>query len=57
MYKLVLVLGAWIAVVAVASVTNTKRATQADHQQSAMPSIEQLTSKAGDLPEQSYPPF
>jgi hypothetical protein len=57
MYKLVLVLGASIAVVAVASVTYTERATQADHQQSAMPSIEQLTSKAGDLPEQSYPPF
>jgi hypothetical protein len=58
MYKLALVLGAAIAVVVAASVvTDTKRTAQADHPKNTMPSIEQLTSKAGDLPEQSYPPF
>jgi hypothetical protein len=58
MRKLALVLGAAIAVVAVASaVTDANRTTQADHARSSMPSIEQLTSKAGDLPEQSWPAF
>jgi hypothetical protein len=58
MHKLALLLGVAITIVAVASaMTASKRTTQADHPKIAMPSIEQLTSKIGELPEQSYPAF